>query len=72
VTNSQTTATAGAIPAPRPAPDAHPAVTLPGSPFPLKTVAQVSSGLFRCRLALVGWRRSWGVVRPAGIGGRLA
>ena len=30
------------------------------------------SGLFRCRLALAGWWRSWGGVRPAGIGGRLA
>jgi hypothetical protein len=29
-------------------------------------------GLFRCRLALAGWWRSWGVVRPTGIGGRLA
>jgi glucose-6-phosphate 1-dehydrogenase len=36
-----------------------------------RTVAVVP-GLSCCRLALAGWWRCWGIVRPACIGGRLA
>jgi isoamylase len=52
VTSSHTTAAAGAIPAPRPAPDAHPTVTLPGSPFPLGATPGEHLGIAGTNFAL--------------------
>jgi isoamylase len=52
VTNSHTTAAAGAIPAPRPAPDAHPAVALPGSLFPLGATPGQRLGIAGTNFAL--------------------
>ena len=52
MTSSQTTTAAGAVPAPRSAPDAGPAVTLPGRPFPLGATPGKRLGIAGTNFAL--------------------